>query len=172
MVYEHAFDTCGSLGSCGNLSRVPADAPAIPPRAFPFGRCAISDCMDRGRSRGRFCRAWNCCIHFNVPQAVDPHCETVSRTDKKGCRMSTPLMLALGWLALSNVIGMFPSKHHHWPQAYVLIALGLPVLVGVFWVEGPWIGLAILFAAGSILRWPVRYLFRWLRSLVRSSTPA
>ena len=80
--------------------------------------------------------------------------------------MSSALISALAWLALTNVVGMFPSKHHHWPQAYALIALGLPLLGWVFWVEGIWIGLAILFAASSVLRWPVRYLFRWLRDQV------
>lgn len=78
--------------------------------------------------------------------------------------MSVSLILALLWLVASNVTGMVPSKHKHWPQAYVLIALGLPVLVAVFWQHGALIGLAVLLAAASILRWPVRYLFRWLRS--------
>ncbi|MEM6413021.1 MAG: DUF2484 family protein, partial [Pseudomonadota bacterium] len=29
---------------------------------------------------------------------------------------------------------------------------------------GPWWGLGILLACASILRWPVFYLWRWLRS--------
>ena len=77
--------------------------------------------------------------------------------------MSLSLILALGWLILANVIAMFPSKKKHWPAAYVLITIGLPLLAWVFWQNGPWIGLGVLIAACSILRWPVRYLLRWLR---------
>ena len=81
--------------------------------------------------------------------------------------MSLPLVLALLWLVAANVTGMVPSKRKHWPQAYVLIALGLPILVWVFAVHGPWITLAILVAAGSILRWPVRYALRWMLRQVK-----
>ena len=76
--------------------------------------------------------------------------------------MSSSLILALLWLVSANVIGMFPSKHKHWPAAYVLITFGLPILGGVFWQEGIIIGCIVLIAAASILRWPVRYLFRWI----------
>lgn len=79
--------------------------------------------------------------------------------------MTPSLYAALGWLVLANVTGMFPSKHKHWPQAYALIVLGLPVLVWVFWENGAWLGLLVLVAACSVLRWPVRYLFRWLRRM-------
>lgn len=77
--------------------------------------------------------------------------------------MSVPLMLACLWAAVANLIGMFPSKHAHWPAAYALICLGLPILVAVFATDGVWIGLAVTFAAASVLRWPVRYALRWLR---------
>lgn len=79
--------------------------------------------------------------------------------------MTLSFICALGWLVLANVIGMFPSKHKHWPAAYVLIAVGLPLLGWVFWQNGPWIGLLVLVGAASILRWPVRYLVRWLKGL-------
>ncbi len=78
--------------------------------------------------------------------------------------MTLSLVAALAWLALANVIGMFPSKHAHWPQAYALICIGLPILVFVFYENGVWIGCAVLLAAASILRWPLRYLGRWLRA--------
>ena len=76
--------------------------------------------------------------------------------------MTVSLILALGWLVLANVIGMFPSKRKHWPAAYALITAGLPLLAWVFWQNGPWIGGAVPIAAMSILRWPVRYLMRWM----------
>jgi len=77
--------------------------------------------------------------------------------------MTFSLMLALGWLVAANVAGMFPSKHKHWPAAYVLIAVGLPILGFVVWENGVLIAALVLLAACSILRWPVRYLFRWIR---------
>lgn len=79
--------------------------------------------------------------------------------------MTTSLMVALGWLVLANVAGMVPSKKKHWPQAYALIAVGLPILAWVFWESGVWVGLLVLAAACSVLRWPVRYLLRWMRRL-------
>ena len=80
--------------------------------------------------------------------------------------MSPSLILACLWCLLANVIAMFPSKHQHWPSAYVLIAIGVPLLGFVILENGVGIGLVVLAAAASILRWPVRYLFRWCRRLV------
>ena len=80
--------------------------------------------------------------------------------------MSIPLIFALAWLALMNVVGMFPSKHHHWPQAYALMAVGIPVVGWVFLAEGPWVGAFVLLAASSVFRWPLRYFVRWLRRLM------
>ncbi|MDJ0639327.1 MAG: DUF2484 family protein [Paracoccaceae bacterium] len=80
--------------------------------------------------------------------------------------MTWSLFAACGWLVLANVVGMFPSKKKHWPQAYVLIAFGLPLLAWVYWENGVWMSALVLLAACSILRWPVRYLLRWLRRVV------
>jgi hypothetical protein len=83
--------------------------------------------------------------------------------------MTYSLGAALLWFVAANVIGVIPSRRHHWPQAYVLISIGVPILIWV-WVEnGPLIALLCLAGAISILRWPVRYLFRWLRSLLARS---
>lgn len=76
--------------------------------------------------------------------------------------MSTSLILACLWGVAANAIGLFPSKRRHWPQAYALIAVGLPLLAFVVWENGPWIGAIVLAAALSILRWPVVHLGRWL----------
>lgn len=80
--------------------------------------------------------------------------------------MTLLLILALVWLVAANLIGMVPSKKKHWPQAYAMIALGLPLLCWVFWDNGAVIGLLVLLAACSILRWPVVFFVRWLRGLV------
>ena len=77
--------------------------------------------------------------------------------------MTIPLILACLWAITANVIAMFPSKRNHWPAAWALIAVGIPLLGYVTYENGPWIGLIALFAGASMLRWPVRYLFAWMR---------
>jgi hypothetical protein len=83
--------------------------------------------------------------------------------------MTTPVILGLLWLVAANVIGMFPSKRHHWPAAYGLIAVGIPLLGWITYVSGPWVGLLFFAAGASVLRWPVRFLLRWLTAAVRRS---
>jgi hypothetical protein len=77
--------------------------------------------------------------------------------------MTLPLILCLFWLVAANVIAMFPSRDKHWRAAYVLIAIGVPLLGWVTYEGGPIIGLVLLAAGASILRWPVVFLWRWLR---------
>ena len=81
--------------------------------------------------------------------------------------MTLSLTLACLWVVLANLLALIPSKDSHWRRAYVLIALGIPLLGYVTYENGPWWGLALLAAGMSILRWPVIYLFRWLRNLSR-----
>ncbi|WP_426034102.1 DUF2484 family protein [Cypionkella sp. TWP1-2-1b2] len=78
----------------------------------------------------------------------------------------TALVAGLMWLVAANLIGMLPSKDYHWRNAYCLIAVGMPLLIWLIYENGPWWGLAFLIAAGSVLRWPLRYLWRWLRARV------
>ena len=67
------------------------------------------------------------------------------------------------WVIAAQVVAMLPSRDSHWRAAYVLIAAGVPLLAWVFWQNGPWIGLLVLAAGMSILRWPVFYAWRWVR---------
>ncbi len=76
--------------------------------------------------------------------------------------MTTAAIAALVWLVAANLIGMLPSKDYHWKNAYRLIAVGLPILGWLVYSNGFWWGLAFLLAAGSVLRWPLIYLWRWL----------
>ena len=62
------------------------------------------------------------------------------------------------------LLGMLPSKDDHWRRAYVLIAVGVPLLGWVTMENGPWVALVFLAAGMSVLRWPVLYLGRWVRS--------
>ncbi|WP_282065013.1 DUF2484 family protein [Aliiroseovarius marinus] len=77
--------------------------------------------------------------------------------------MTLSLILACLWAVVAQVIALTPSKDHHWRVAYVLIAVGIPLLGYVIYENGPWVGLVVLLGAMSILRWPVIYLTRWLR---------
>ncbi len=74
-----------------------------------------------------------------------------------------PVMLGCLWLVAANVLGMMPSRDNHWMRAYVLIAVGIPLLGYITYVNGPLIGMVFLIAGASVLRWPVIYLGRWLR---------
>nr|WP_256367663.1 MULTISPECIES: DUF2484 family protein [unclassified Ruegeria] len=76
------------------------------------------------------------------------------------------LALAFMWGIAANVLAMIPSKDNHWTRAYVLIAVGIPILGYVTLQNGPWIGLVVLAAGMSVLRWPVIYLGRWVRKVL------
>lgn len=77
--------------------------------------------------------------------------------------MPMSLILACIWVLGANLLAMTPSRDNHWRAAYILIAVGIPILGYVTWQTGPWIGLICLVAAMSILRWPLVYLWRWVR---------
>lgn len=77
--------------------------------------------------------------------------------------MNLSIILACLWAVTATLIAMFPSRDHHWRAAYVLIALGIPILGYVTYQNGPWLGLIVLAAGASILRWPLIYLWRWAR---------
>jgi Protein of unknown function (DUF2484) len=80
--------------------------------------------------------------------------------------MSLSLTLAALWAVIANVLAMFPSRDNHWTNAYGLIAIGIPIVGYVTWQHGPWVGLLVLAAGMSVLRWPVIYLGRWIRQRV------
>ena len=80
--------------------------------------------------------------------------------------MSLSLILACLWAFIANVMAMFPSKDNHWSNAYRLIAVGIPIVGYVTWQHGPWLGLLVLAAGMSVLRWPVIYLSRWIKGRV------
>lgn len=81
--------------------------------------------------------------------------------------MSSGIILACIWAVVSNVLAMTPSKDYHWRNAYILIAVGIPIVGLVTWQHGPWVGLLVLAGGMSVLRWPVIYLMRWMRGQVR-----
>ena len=74
-----------------------------------------------------------------------------------------PLFWVAAWVVAAAVLSALPSRRHHWPLAYALIALGLPLLVWSF-LDGPLAGLAALVAGVTTLRWPLRHALRWLKA--------
>jgi len=83
--------------------------------------------------------------------------------------MTASLIAACAWAVVANLIALTPSRRGHWPAAWVLIAAGIPIVGWVTWENGPLLGLVVLTAGASILRWPVRYLWRWLKRALRLS---
>ena len=58
---------------------------------------------------------------------------------------------------------MFPSRDNLWRFAYGMIAIGVPILIGVVVQNGIWMALLVLVMAAWVMRWPVIYLTRWIR---------
>lgn len=77
--------------------------------------------------------------------------------------MSLSLILAACWAVIANVLAMTPSKDNHWRNAYILIAIGIPIVGLVTREHGPWIGMLIMAGGMSVLRWPIIYLGRWIK---------
>jgi len=80
--------------------------------------------------------------------------------------MTLSLVLACLWALAANVLAMLPSRDNYWTRAYWLIGVGIPLLGYVTYENGPWVGLFVLIAGMSMLRWPVIRLGRWLRRRV------
>lgn len=86
--------------------------------------------------------------------------------------MSASLLLACLWGVAANIAAMIPSRDDHWTRAYVLILVGIPILGYVTMQHGALVGLLVLAAGCSVLRWPVIYLARRLRRGDGRSEPA
>ena len=80
--------------------------------------------------------------------------------------MTPSLLCAALWLVAANLMAMIPSKDNLWQRAYLLIAVGIPLLGWVTYQNGAWVGLLALAAGMSVLRWPVIYLTRCAKRVV------
>ncbi|MDO6589088.1 hypothetical protein DS901_04470 [Loktanella sp. D2R18] len=78
------------------------------------------------------------------------------------------LLAAALWVVLAFVMQSIPSNDNHWRRAYVLMAIGLPILIWVVVANGAWIGLAVFTLGASVFRWPLYYLYRWVRDKLRT----
>jgi len=83
--------------------------------------------------------------------------------------MTLSLICFFAWALAANLAAMIPSKDNHWTRAYVLIALGIPLLGWVTYQNGPLVGLICMAAGTSVLRWPVVHFWRWARRLGRKA---
>lgn len=77
--------------------------------------------------------------------------------------MNGSIILACLWAVTATLIAILPSRDRHWRAAYLLITAGIPILGWVTLQNGPWVGLIVLAAGASILRWPLIYLWRRMR---------
>ncbi len=76
--------------------------------------------------------------------------------------MNVPLILMLIWFGVASIGAMLPTKDHHWKLAYWLIGTGIPLWIWFVVENGIGFGLLVLLGAASVLRWPLRYLGRWV----------
>lgn len=77
--------------------------------------------------------------------------------------MTGALLLACLWAVTATLIAILPSRDRHRRAAVWLIGTGIPILGLVSYQNGPWVGLIVLAAGASILRWPLIFLWRRLR---------
>ena len=79
--------------------------------------------------------------------------------------MTLSLTLACLWVVVAAGLSWLPSKRNHWPLAYVLIAIGLPLLAYVYVDSGPGAFVLCLAVGAMVLRWPLIHLWRRLRGV-------
>ncbi|WP_234417077.1 DUF2484 family protein [Loktanella sp. Alg231-35] len=80
--------------------------------------------------------------------------------------LSDPVVLIGLWVVLAFALAAFPSTDNHWRRAYILMAIGFPILFWITWEHGVFYGLLGLIAGVSILRWPVYFLWQWIKNKV------
>ncbi|KPU83116.1 hypothetical protein JI58_09550 [Marinosulfonomonas sp. PRT-SC04] len=77
--------------------------------------------------------------------------------------MSLSLTLAFVWVVVANISAMIPSKDNYWTRAYILIAVGVPLLGYVTYQHGPIWGGVFLAAGASMLRWALVHFGRSIK---------
>ncbi len=80
--------------------------------------------------------------------------------------MSYSIIAALIWMVVANIRAMFPSRDNHWRFAYVMMSIGAPIVIWVYFENGPFVAAILLFGAMWVMRWPVIYLARWMRRVI------
>ena len=67
------------------------------------------------------------------------------------------------WVVAAWALQVVTTAKQSWPAAYGLIAVGMPLLVWL-WLSMGWVWVVVgLGVMASVLRWPLRFAWRWLR---------
>jgi hypothetical protein len=77
--------------------------------------------------------------------------------------LSDPAILIGLWVVLAFVLAAIPSTDNHWRRAYILMAIGVPLLIWITWEHGLIYGTLGLIAGVSVLRWPVYFLWQRIK---------
>ncbi|MDA5094469.1 DUF2484 family protein [Aliiroseovarius sp. KMU-50] len=83
--------------------------------------------------------------------------------------MSWTLLLSCLWIIGAKIASMRPSEHKHWPLAYALMPLGVPIVLLAWWEHGAGVAFFVLAIGMVVLRWPVIYLGRRILRLVKGA---
>ncbi len=76
--------------------------------------------------------------------------------------MSGAFLAAALWGLVATLAALGPRRWH-WRAAYGLIGSAVPILVWIGAAHGWKAALLVGLGAASVLRWPLKYLWRWLR---------
>ena len=76
--------------------------------------------------------------------------------------MTASLTVACLWALVATLIAMAPRRWH-WPAAYALALVGIPLLGWITYENGPFWGMLALAGGASVLRWPLIFLLRRMR---------
>ena len=77
--------------------------------------------------------------------------------------LSDPAILIGLWVVLAFVLAAIPSTDNHWRRAYILMAIGFPLLIWITWEHGFIYGTLGVIAGVSVLRWPVYFLWQRIK---------
>ncbi|KJZ20519.1 DUF2484 family protein [Loktanella sp. S4079] len=67
------------------------------------------------------------------------------------------------WWVMAIVMRLLPTTDNHWTRAYILIALGIPLVIWVWIAFNPLVAFFVFLSGCSVVRWPIYYFYLWLR---------
>lgn len=76
--------------------------------------------------------------------------------------MTAPVILAGLWIIAASIIAFLPQTFHKPAALYLLIPTVIVLLPWIYAAEGPLVGTLFLIGFGSILRWPVYFLGKFV----------
>lgn len=80
-----------------------------------------------------------------------------------GVGLNSAIVFAACWIGIGTVVALLPVRYIP-PGAFLLMLLLVP-LVPYLWIAGnPFLALLFLAGVGSLLRWPIVYLGRFIRA--------